>query len=146
MGKSENRKKAVNDQTSEETLRTIYLAQWQDLHHCRNQDWKLCNLIIVGLLGIGGLKIFGELPNLQKIASLVFAIVSLLAMGVTERHRILFKEKMQAIRKLEELLGAPPLFVSRQGWQRHFKVQYLLILIYLLFAVFFFYLAGAGLS
>ena len=136
MKENEGQEKlSSSKKVSEETLLAIYVAQWEDLHHSRNQDWKLCNLIIVGLLGIGGLKIFGELPNLQRIFSLVFAMVSLLAMGVTERHRILFKEKMTAIRKLEKLLNAPNLFETHSGWKNNFKVQYLLLIIYLLFGL-----------
>lgn len=141
---SKNQDQLLSNTPSQETLIAIYEAQWQDLHHCRNQDWHLCNLIILGLLGIGGLKIFGRLPKLQTVSSLVFAVVSLLAIGVTERHRTLFAEKMEAICKLENLLHAPVLFSPHSRWQKLFKVQHFLEMIYILFTIFFIYLAFVG--
>ena len=129
---------------SADTLRTIYTAQWQDLHHSRDQDWRLANLVIVGFLGVGGLKVLGQFPDLQRISSLAFTVVSLLAVGVTERHRLLFKEKMCAIQELEKLLDAPPLFKPIVGWRKRFKVQHLLMMMYILFAAFFLCLAFAG--
>ncbi|MBU0519834.1 hypothetical protein KJ564_12960 [bacterium] len=131
---------------SVETLRALYAAQWKDLHHSRVQDWRLCNLLIVGFIGVGGLKVIGQFPELQMIASIVFAVVSLLAVGITIRHGFLFKEKMGAILEIEKLLAAPVLFKPQKGWHRFFKVQYLIITIYMLFALFFVYLACGGLS
>ena len=131
---------------SEETLRSIYSAQWQDLHHSREQDWRLFNLLVIGLLGVGGLKVIGQFPELQRVSSIVFAAISLVAIGITARHSALFKKKMEAIRKIEKLLGAPDLFTPHKGWRKLFKVQYLLITIYFLLAVFFLYLAYTGLG
>jgi hypothetical protein len=144
MRENENQDHSLSSTPLQETLHVIYEAQWQDLHHCRNQDWRLCNLIILGLLGVGGLKIFGQFPNLQIVSSLVFASVSLLAIGVTERHRALFAEKMEAIRKLENLLHAPVLFKPHSRWQKCFKVQHFLEIIYILFTIFFVYIACVG--
>jgi hypothetical protein len=144
MVENKNKDQPLCCDASEETLRVMYLAQWNDLHHNRNQDWRLCNLIIVGLLGIGGLKVLGQFPNLQRVLSLLFAAVSLVAIGVTERHRILFEEKMNAIRQLENLLHISDLFKVCSGWRKRFKVQYLLTMIYILFTFFFIYLACIG--
>ena len=129
---------------SEESLLAVYSAQWQDLHHCREQDWRLCNLLVLGVLGVGALKIIGEFPQLQSIGSLVFAGVSMTALGVTVRHNSLFKEKMAAIQEIEKVLNVPNLFKNKIGWKKVFKVQYLLMIIYVLFAAFFLYLALGG--
>lgn len=139
---SQNQNK--NQTFSEETLRSIYAAQWQDLHHSREQDWRLFNLLVIGLIGVGGLKVINQFPELQRVSSIVFAFISLVAIGITARHSALFKEKMEAIIKIEKLLGAPDLFQKHKGWRKLFKVQYLLISIYFLFAIFFLYLACTG--
>lgn len=79
------------------------------------------------------------------MGALLFAVISLLAIGITLRHRDLFNEKMDAIRKLEKLLYAPDLFQKRKDLKsRLFKVQYFLIVLYFVFFCFFVYIGVFG--
>ena len=144
MANNQDQVKVKHD-ASEDTLLALYNAQWQDIHHSRSQDWNLSNLIIVGLVGVGGLKVLGQFPLLQRLGALLFSAVSLLAVAVTLRHRALFREKMSAIRELELLLHAPVLFPrSGSHWPRFVAVQYILVLLYSVFACAFLYLGLFG--
>ena len=118
--------------------------QWLDVHHSRNQDWELSKLVTAGALGIAGLKYFGEHTYLLKTATFSVAFLCLLALLITIRHRMLWKEKLVAIRNIEGKLNIPAtdLFVVRNkgllSWfKRHFHTQHFLILIYFVAMIFF---------
>ena len=134
-----------NNKLSEDTLRVIYSAQWSDVHHNRGQDWKLFNVCVVGLFGIGTLKAFSSFPEMQLWSSLIFAILSLLSIGITIRHAILNQEKFKTIIKIEKLLKADKVYCNGTSsidkfFGKYAKVQYFLIMTYLIFFILFSYL------
>lgn len=119
-----------------------YKAQWADIHHTRNQDWQLFKVVGVGLAGVAGLKIFekyegnSDTVGLQIFFALIIAVLNFFAIAITIRHRYWFKEKMQALKKLENAMGLdyldlfPP---PKYNWFRrrfHIGTQEFLILIY----------------
>ena len=131
-----------NNKSKEDTLRAIYSAQWSDLHHNRGQDWKLFNVAAIGMFGIGALKVFESFPEIQKWASLIFAILSLLSISITLRHAVLNKEKFDTIKKIEKLLNADGVYCYGKGFWNNFfvkyaKVQYFLMSTYFVFLVLF---------
>ena len=109
---------------TQKVLLEVYRAQWSDIHHTRQQDWELSRLILLGVLGVGGLKIIGE--------------HRMLAIATTLRHRQLFREKMTVVRRLEEALGVGSyMAIPSWGRLRWFGVQNLLIVMYASFAALF---------
>jgi len=129
----------------DDTLRAIYSAQWSDLHHNREQDWKLFNVAAIGMFGIGALKVFDTFPDIQTWASGVFAVLSLLSIGITLRHAVLNKEKMKTIKEIETLLEAGDVYCKGDGvlnrlFEKFAKVQYFLIATYIVFFVLFLWL------
>lgn len=127
----------------EHTLIEVYKTQWADIHHSRNQDWELSKFIVAGVIGLSGLKILDEHHTLQKIVTLALAFLSLLAVAITYRHKLLFEEKIGAIRKIEKKLGVDKLelFESKKSLlPESFNTQNLLIGMYLvsflIFAIF----------
>lgn len=123
----------------QQILIEVYKTQWSDIHHSRNQDWELSKIILVGFIGLSGLEIFGKYKLLQILIAIVFAFIGILAIAVTIRHKILFREKMEAIKKIEKELEID-LFESNKKF-RLFTTQNFLIAIYsfstLIFVIFF---------
>lgn len=127
----------------EHTLIEVYKAQWADIHHSRNQDWELSKIIFIGVIGLSGLKFLGDNHALLVLFTVALSFISLLAVAITYRHKILFKEKMGAIRKVEKHLGVDKLELFKsQGslLPSFFNTQNLLITIYsitfMIFAIF----------
>lgn len=126
------------NQPSEETLRHQLDIQWQDIHHNRNQDWELCKLVTGGFIGLSGLTAFSHAKLLISLLSLSFIVIGIMAILITIRHKVLFSEKMSAIRKLESALyvdqiNGSPLFMSQTSSSLGLlHVQTILIAIYAL--------------
>jgi hypothetical protein len=85
----------------QDTYLAAYQVQWADIHHTRNQDWEFAKLILAGFLGLSGLTAFTSSTTLIILLAGVFVFFSVLGILVTMRHKRLFDEKMDAIRKLE---------------------------------------------
>ncbi|MDD2814160.1 MAG: hypothetical protein PHP00_00245 [Thiotrichaceae bacterium] len=108
----------INQKPSQEALLAVYNAQWADIHHNRNQAWELCKLVIGGVIAISGLTAFTHAKLLISMLSVLFIIVGIMAILITIRHKVLFSEKMSAIRKLESALyvdhiNGSPLFMPQ---------------------------------
>lgn len=127
----------------EHVLIEVYKAQWTDIHHSRNQDWELSKIIFAGVIGLSGLRFLGDHHTLQILVAVALSFISLLAVAITYRHKILFEEKMSAIRKIENHLRIDKLelFKPKESLlPPYFNTQNLLIAIYsiafVVFAVF----------
>ena len=121
-----------------ETLLEIYRAQWADIHHTRDQDWEISRLILAGFLGLSGLTAFSGARLLIILLALGFTVISVLGIGVTLRHRRLFREKMAAIRILEKELKVDQLHLFKPPRsQRIFTTQNILIVVYVCSALVF---------
>jgi hypothetical protein len=130
----------MNDQLDydKDTLLEVYKAQWEDIHHSRNQDWELSKLILAGFLGLSGLTAFTNASVLIALLSISFILLSILGILVTIRHKNLFAEKMRAIRILEKELGVDSLNLFKPIKGSHlFSTQNFLITIYFLSAIIF---------
>ena len=140
-----------------ESLIAFYQAQWNDVHHSRRQDWELIKLIVLGLIGASGFKFF-ELSNatnvqqgLLKFFATGFLGLSLLGVFVTARHRMLFREKMKVIVRLEHIMGVEGFFKASSGrvskvFRKIFVVQHALVLLYFFMANLFLYFLHPGLA
>lgn len=116
----------------------VYKTQWADIHHSRNQDWELSKLILVGFIGVSGLKAFTEAELLLTILSGSFVLVCILAVLITIRHKRLFAEKMRAIRILEQEMNLIQLRLFTPTSKANlFTTQNFLIVIYILSAIIF---------
>lgn len=134
---NENRDKATYD-VDKAFLVEVYKAQWADIHHSRSQDWEIAKLILGGFLGLSGLKAFTNAVLLTTLLAFGFVIVCIFGILVTVRHRQLFDEKMDAIKRLENEMGMDDLQlfpVSRP--RRVLRTQNILIATYVLWGVMF---------
>ncbi|MCK5155353.1 MAG: hypothetical protein KAQ69_02900 [Spirochaetales bacterium] len=124
---------------SKDILIAVYEAQWADIQHSRNQDWELSKTIMIGFLGLSGISALKGSPMLIFWLSLGFIILSITGLLVTIRHNHLFKEKMDAINLLEKRMGIDKLYLfkPRKALLRWFKVQTVLILMYIFSALLF---------
>ena len=145
------------DDTSLDSIIAFYNAQWSDIQHSRRQDWELIKLIVLGLIGASGFKFFevSNAANGQQSLLTFFATgflgMSLLGVFVTARHRLLFKEKMKVIFRLEHLMGVEGFFKSPAGgaskvFRKIFVVQHALVLLYLFMANLFLYFLNRELA
>ncbi len=134
-----------NNKIENETLLSIYSAQWADLHHNRSQDWQLFKVEVIGMFGVGSLNIFEAYPEIQKMAAIVFAFLSFLSVCITLRHMMLNKEKMNTIKRIEAMLNAKDLYCHSSSSLIPFfrnwpKVQLLITATYCIFFFFFIWL------
>lgn len=145
------------NRTPLESIIAFYQAQWNDIHHGRRQDWELIKLIVLGLIGASGFKFF-EVSNtanvpqgLLKFFATGFLGLSLLGVFVTARHRMLFREKMKVIIRLEHIMGVEGFFKTSNGqvskvFRKIFVVQHALVLLYFFMANLFLYFLDPNLA
>jgi hypothetical protein len=131
--------KTENASIPNDILIAVYEAQWADIQHSRDQDWELAKMILAGFLGLSGLSALKGAPLLILWFSFCFVILSIVGMLVTTRHNQLFREKMNAIRILEKEMAVDKLhlFKPRTSLLRYFKVQVVLIMMYLFSGILF---------
>lgn len=101
--------------------------QWTDIHHTRNQDWK----VLVILIGIF-YALFAV--NIERFwLHLAITLLGLLACGMGIYmgliHWLIFYSKMQAITACEKELG-----IEANFFQPPFPIQGLVLLIYFFMA------------
>jgi len=119
-------------------LLEVYRAQWADIHHTRQQDWELSKVVLVGSIGVSGLRVVGEHEILELVVAVLFLIISVMAIAVTIRHKNLFREKMSVVMKLEKRLRVSGFMVSPTWGQLGlFSTQNVIIVMYSAFAMFF---------
>ena len=96
-------------------------------------------MILAGFLGLSGLSALNGAPMLILWLSTCFVVLSIIGMLVTIRHNQLFEEKMNAIRLLEKQMKIDKLqlFKPRKSLLQYFKVQLVLIMMYLFSAILF---------
>ncbi len=107
-------------------------TQWDDIHHSRNQDWRILQLI--GGVFIA-LIIKAGIPKDFRIAIVVVGlIISLIGFYVSIAHFIIFRSKMGKIARCEKKLcfakGETPFdFSFKYG---RFAVQQMIMIVYVL--------------
>lgn len=107
-------------------------TQWDDIHHSRNQDWRIIQII-------GGIFIAlvakGDMPKVYQIGILcVGLIISLIGFYVSIAHFIIFRSKMGKIAECEKMLSFAKRdtnFDFRFKYGR-FAVQQMIMVIYVL--------------
>jgi hypothetical protein len=107
-------------------------TQWDDIHHSRNQDWRI--LQIIGALFIA-LIVKGDIAQNYQIAiAMVGLIISFIGFYVSIAHFIIFRSKMNKIAECEKKLcfaTDEPRFHFKFKYGR-FGVQQMIMVIYVL--------------
>jgi len=83
--------------------------QWTDIHHSRNQEWRI--LAIIGA-AIAALLVPGVEEELQVPISVFGIIASIMGVYTSIAHSIIFLSKMSVIRECERELGIEARFRS----------------------------------
>ena len=121
----------------EHILIEVYKSLWADIHHSRRQDLYLLTLILTGIASLVGLDMFGRHQVLQLLLAFSFSVISLFAAGVSHRHKMYRKVKLNAVGKIEHALDLDKLHLSATRLSGgFFCTQNLLTAIYLTFALF----------
>lgn len=99
---------------------------WTDIHHTRNQEWKILAIIIGGVFAALFVKPMDS--HLQMAITIFGLIVCIIGAYISIAHWIIFYSKMQVIRECEKELGIEAVF--RRG---PLPVQGAIVLMYFLF-------------
>jgi len=101
-------------------------VQWADIHHSRNQEWKI--LAVLGAVFASLLAT--SLDPLVQVAITIFGlVVCVMGIYITVAHWMIFYSKRQFITQCEKALGITATF-----HRAPFPVQGVIVLIYFLFA------------
>jgi FtsH-binding integral membrane protein len=107
-------------------------TQWDDIHHSRNQDWRI--LQIIGAIFIALIAKADILTDYQIAIIVVALIISFIGFYVSITHFIIFRSKMGKIAACEkklEFADKDPDFDFKFKYGR-FAVQQMIMIIYVL--------------
>lgn len=105
-------------------------VQWDDIHHSRNQEWRL-----VAILGgiLWGLSKESLDPCFHKVIAILGLVVSSMGIYTSYAHWKIFYSKRKVIAQCERALG---IYATLE--RAFFPVQGIMISVYVLLASFFF--------
>ena len=102
----------MTEKPTSDDYRLLIEREWADLHHSRVQEWTAVGVVTGAHLGLVQLvKIAKETsisvstPTLIIFASIIGALLSIIRVLMTCRHRQLMKVKLGWIYEAEEHLG-----------------------------------------
>lgn len=95
----------MEGEPEKEDLRAWLRFMWDDIHHSRNQEWKCLQIVLWIFLGLMGLSTFEEVRQRALFFSIAAMATSLIGLGITWRHRLLFNETMYYVNGVMGQLG-----------------------------------------